>query len=67
VTFEGVDVGTELADRPLGRTVVDVHVRDGREVDLGAVETLPAMPPGGRNTVYGQAPDGRTEDLAPLV
>jgi len=51
VTFEGVDVGTELADRSLGRTVVDVHVRDGREVDLGAVKL----------------PDGRAEDLAPLV
>jgi hypothetical protein len=49
--FEGVDVGTELADRPVGRTVVDVHVLDGREVDLGAVEL----------------PDGRPEDLTPLV
>jgi hypothetical protein len=51
VTFEGVDVGTELAHRPLGRTVVDVHVLDGREVDPGAVEL----------------PDGRPEDLTQLA
>jgi hypothetical protein len=67
VPFEGIEVGTDLAYGPLGRTIVDVHVRDGREVYLGAVETLPAMAPGGRNAIYGQAPDGSPEDLPPLV
>jgi hypothetical protein len=51
VPFEGIEVGTDLAYRPLGRTIVDVHVRDGREVYLGAVEL----------------PDGSPEDLPPLV
>ncbi|HTE83512.1 MAG TPA: hypothetical protein VK821_02155 [Dehalococcoidia bacterium] len=51
MTFEGFDISTELADRSLCWTVVDVHIGDGREVDLGPVEL----------------PNGCPEDLALLV
>ena len=64
--FEGLEIGSEPADRPLGSPVVDVHVTDGGQVDLGAIELADSRPkylppliraPAGRELKDGAAHD----------
>ncbi len=38
MTPKALDVGAQLVERTLGCSIVDVHVGDRRQVDLGALE-----------------------------